>query len=343
MSMVPNFDLQSLCSVYDRGWLVPFIGSGMSRPACSDWPTLVARLQGQHESDRLITKPSNLIEKALFALQALRHDGRDIPAALADAIYSGDSGIPEQAIALASIVWPLICTTNYDDLYFRAKYDLLHKKCVGTLKLPRLLGRSEADCREVLRHVEFPAGEAIWALQGFLKPRSDEIMRALRGQCDFVQLERELVVGHAEYRTVAHRALHFRRCFAELFRTRSFLFLGSGLAEPYFTSLFDEIIELMGPPVRPHFAVIQESEVNPEFMRQRYHIICRTYPKGEHRAVTELLRDLRQHLLGERARPASWGYTVPTVVRPSASRPRIISDLFAASCRNQQFFRKTKP
>ena len=99
--------------------------------------------------------------------------------------------------------------------------------------------------------IDFPAGEAVWALQGLLGPRDAGVKQILGEKFDKARFEQELVVGHAEYRTVANRAPHFRRCFAELFRTRSFLFLGSGLSEPYFVSLFDEIIELTGPPVRP--------------------------------------------------------------------------------------------
>src|SRR5262245_59391264 len=231
-----NFDLQSLCTVYDRGWLIPFIGSGMSRPACSDWQTFVEGLEGPKRTDQAALGASNLIQRALFALQALRQDGVDIAEAISKAIYCEKDDVPSQALALASIHWPLVCTTNYDDIYLRARLLVLEKE-KREAKLPRVLGRTEADCREVLRHIDFPAGEAIWALQGLLGPRHDGVSQILGKKFDKTQFEQELVIGHAEYRTVANRAPHFRRCFAELFRTRSLLFLGSGLAEPYFVSL----------------------------------------------------------------------------------------------------------
>ncbi len=308
--MAENFDLQSLCAFYDRGYLVPFIGSGMSRPACSDWSTFVTALEKQKQTGEPAAGASNLIQRALFALQALRQDGVDIAEAISKAVYCEDAKVPDQAVALASIYWPLVCTTNYDDIYLRAK--LLCQQGKPEQKLPWVLGRTETDCRELLRHIDFPAGEAVWALQGLLGPRDAGVKQILGDKFDKARFEQELVVGHAEYRTVANRAPHFRRCFAELFRTRSFLFLGSGLSEPYFVSLFDEIIELTGPPVRPHFALLPEGDTDPEFMRQRYHIICNTYPKDQHGSVADLLGKFASQLRNERARPALWGFRAQT-------------------------------
>jgi hypothetical protein len=306
--MAENFDLQSLCAFYDRGYLVPFIGSGMSRPACTDWAKFVELLEGPKPAGEPAGSASTLIQRALFALQILRQEGANIAEAISNAIYCTDAKVPDQAVALASIYWPLICTTNYDDIYLRAK--LLCQK--DKAELPRVLGRAETDCRELLRHIDFPAGEAVWALQGLLGPQDPDVEKILGNKFDKAQFEQELVVGHAEYRTVANRAPHFRRCFAELFRTRSFLFLGSGLSEPYFVSLFDEIIELTGPPVRPHFALLPEGETDPEFMRQRYHIICNTYPKDQHGSVANLLKEFASQLGKERARPALWGFRAET-------------------------------
>ena len=39
----------------------------------------------------------------------------------------------------------------------------------------------------------------------------------------------DLVLGHAEYRRVINAEIHFRRCFSEVFRQRSLLFLGHRL------------------------------------------------------------------------------------------------------------------
>lgn len=290
----------------------------MSRPACPDWRGFVLHLENQANVGKPGSDEKDLIQRALFALQALRQEGRDVRDAISDAIYSkNDAIIPAQAKVLASIFWPLLCTTNYDDIYLRAK--LAQRLPELAQGLPELVGRSEADCRLVLRHIAFPDGELIWVLQGLLRPRDQNVKRELEKKEYFIQeqFEAELVVGHAEYRRAANRAPHFRRCFAELFRTRSLLFLGSGLAEPYFLTLFDEIIELTGPPAHPHFALIKEGDLDPEFMRQQYHIICNTYPAGKHERVTELLCDFKEYMERERARPNAWGFRIaPLRVTP---------------------------
>ena len=221
--------------------------------------------------------------------------------AVSSSIYETDVGsVPGQTTALASLFWPLVCTTNYDDLYIRAKLAVGH--------IPKVLGRSEAHCREVLEHLSFPASEVLWALQGFLPRRDEALDNAFEPDFLRIQLANEIVVGHAEYRKEAHRAAHFRRSFAELFRTRSLFFLGSGLGEPYFLSLFDEIVELMGPPAHPHFAIIQEDEVDIDFLQKQYHILCNTYPKGGHQKVEDFLRSFAAYVRDDRVRPSRWGF-----------------------------------
>ncbi len=323
---------------------MPFVGSGMSIPACRSWPDFVSRLEEQASVDK--GGSDDLISRAFIALQVLRQQQCDLRAAIAKGIYSEQTGTPNQAKELASIFWPLVCTTNYDDIYLRAKLEC-------GFALPRLLGRSEIDCRHVLRHIGFPSGEVVWALQGLLHPIDRSVQGALGPESDIERLEQELVVGHAEYRKAAHRAPHFRRCFAELFRTRSLLFLGSGLGEPYFLTLFDEIIELTGPPVRPHFAVIQEGSFDPEVLRKQYHIICNIYPRGKHECITELLNRLRSYLKQDRTRPGSWGFRLRSpdwlsrdnphpdhfsVIRAAPPDPRTLpkNEVVAISCGREE-------
>jgi hypothetical protein len=302
--MAEGFDIKTLAAVYDRGCLVPFIGSGMSIPVCATWTQFVDELERLTGIDRGAPIKGAEIQRALSALQRLRREGRDIGAAVRAAVYLDDElAKPTHSEALASIFWPLVCSTNYDEVYLRAT--LLRHRAVR-----RVFGRSEADCRQVLKHLSLPDGEVLWALQGFLAPMSTEVKKALGDDFDAYRLEEELVVGHAEYRRAAHRAPHFRRCFAELFRTRSLFFLGAGLTEPYFRALFDEIIELSGPPVRPHFAIFEAGKLDPEFMREQYHILCRTYPEGRHDTVSEILQEFSRFICGKRARPHAWRYQV---------------------------------
>src|SRR4029453_3666868 len=109
-----------------------------------------------------------------------------------------------------------------------------------------LLGRSAAHCQRVLTSPRHPYVPILWAVQGFIggqaKPLQHQLNLTPERACyrDHVEaadneyfqrrgkpLERELVVGHAEYRRVALASETFRRAFAELYRSRSLLFLGS--------------------------------------------------------------------------------------------------------------------
>lgn len=291
--------LKQLSAIYDQSNLVPFIGSGMSIPHGVTWEMFVESLEEQAKPYGDISSPNqDLIRRANFAMRNLRLAGANTAECIRRAVYRNkgpDIEVPPQTRELAKLYWPLICTTNYDDIYLRAREQQARAA-------PWVYGRSDADCRQVLNHLHFPTREVIWALQGCLRP-------TLRANQPWPErLERELVVGHAEYRAAANREPHFRRTFAEVFRSSSFLFLGAGLSEPYFLSLFDEIIELNGPPHRPHFAFVQSGDLDPEFMRQNYHIECMLYPKGKHCELVNELKRFADTVLGPRVRKASWGY-----------------------------------
>ena len=304
----------------------PFIGSGMSRPACTAWPTFVDRLEKQtlvsdcgrsnkpHEGaaktricfpDRSGDR-SDLIRRADVAMRTLRLRGR-VARAMGRALYESDepNDVPLQTKALAELFWPLVCTTNYDDLYLQGV-----STAAGHRSITDVFGRSHDDCRRVLQHLRFPVGEVVWALQGLLSPR-DRALSVRLGRDRLKQLKREIVVGHAEYRRIANREPHFRRAFAEVYRSSSLLFLGAGLAEPYFLALFDEIIELIGPPASPHFAIIQDDEVDAGFMRRHYNIHCIQYAAGDHSAVTEKLGALVKRVGDGRVPPPVVGRRLP--------------------------------
>ena len=324
---MPTFEPETLVPIYDRGHLVPFIGSGMSAPTCVGWESLISRLEERSEIASVESRKEPT-SRALFALQALRRRGEDVAKVLADVLYNDDQPLPPQTLALVSMFWPLVCTTNYDDVYLRAKHtrelDRLAKAGKPNAKpvLPRALGRSEADCRELLEHLSFPVGEVLWALQGLIGPRympGPDLRSAIGDAQRRASFEQELVVGHAEYRREAHRAPHFRRTFAEMFRSRSLLFLGSGLGEQYFLGLFDEIIELTGPPARPHFAIVAEQSVDTEFLQKRYSILCNTYPAGCYDHVPDFLDKFEARVRGDRVRPGRWGYRL-------GSSPRLCTD-----------------
>ena len=316
-----SFSFANLAASYDRGDLVPFIGSGMSVPACATWKEMVFALE---KSAGLPHLPSeDLIWRSQRALEGLRASRANVAKLVYDSISLGvDCPPPPQTQLLASINWPLVCTTNYDDVYLRAV--LTHPG----REIPQVFGRTETDCRRVLQHLGMPVHEAIWALQGFLGGRNDVVRKMMPQSFDHIQAENEIVVGHAEYRKAANRAPHFRRCFAEVFRTKSFLFLGTGLTEPYFLSLFDEVIELAGPPKQPHFALMPEGRVDVDFMLRHYHIVCRTYPVNEsapadqrHSAMRNFLGEFCNFMKGERTRASTWGYQLQTSAPAKSSSP----------------------
>ena len=287
--------LRQLCAIYDQGNLVPFVGSGMSIPRCVTWEMFVKSLEEQASGYGEFSSPNrDLVRRANVSMRNLRLAGANTAECIRRAVYRDkvpDTAVPPQTKELARLYWPLICTTNYDDVYLLAREQQRPRAPIS------IFGRSDADCRQVLNHLRFPTREVVWALQGFLRPTH---------QTNWSEhLERELVVGHAEYRAAANREPHFRRSFTEVFRNSSFLFLGSGLSEPYFLSLFDEIIELNGPPNRPHFAFVETADLDPEFMRQNYHIECMLYPEGEHDELVDRLKRFADSVLGPRVRKAS--------------------------------------
>ncbi|HTN84750.1 MAG TPA: hypothetical protein VL242_13715, partial [Sorangium sp.] len=125
--------LPYLASAYRRGVLAPFIGSGMSRPACTSWLDLLrgladatgvdvpAHLREAGTDARLDTSELyRLADKAVLGLASLDAEAR------ADAYRqalsqggkpAGACDVPAQTAALARCTWPLVLTTNYDDLY----------------------------------------------------------------------------------------------------------------------------------------------------------------------------------------------------------------------------------
>lgn len=83
---------------------------------------------------------------------------------------------------------------------------------------------------------------------------------------------------HEEYRRVAYAEAQFRRAFAEVFRSRSLLFVGSGLQEPYFREMFSEILEIYGPCARPHYAFVKKgSGLDIQFLATRFQTIVVEY------------------------------------------------------------------
>lgn len=316
--------LPRLITAYDRGLLVPFLGAGMSRERCPDWTGLVTRLEREAQVETTPeSQKADLVRRANRAVQRLALRSTEpaprvgyLANALRRAIYddapSGDT--PRQTLALAKLWWPLVITTNYDDL-FAASYAEQHGDAsVGqtggdgaadqTLVMHsgailRVLGRNRSDCQQVLTSLSVTSATVLWAIHGFLPHRADP---------NHDRLAAEVVVGHDEYRRLAHAEPYYRRAFAEVWRRRSFLFLGSSLADPYLLDLFSEVQELHGSTPQPHFALVadQQQDLDVEFLRSRFNIIAVRY--GPYDDLTAHLQELGRQVQAPRPRHVRWSW-----------------------------------
>jgi hypothetical protein len=317
--------LPRLVATYECGRLVPFIGSGMSWPVCVDWKTLVRNLERAAAADGEPEPPGEefrepeppreessavLVRRANAAVRKLQASKPGAFLAAVEHATVGDSGegqeIPPQTKALAELWWPLVLTTNYDNVFEEA-FARRFKSVEGSLAPDySVVGRSPEDCQRVLNSLSTAGRSLIWALQGYFdRPFNRKHHESLHGQ---------IVIGHEQYRRVTYREIHFRRAFAEVFRQRSLLFLGSGISETYLQDLFGEVLELFGPSTRPHYALLPEGAVDPDFMLSRFQITVTTYTvatdrKDPHQQVVENLRNLKQAVERNGERQAAWSWS----------------------------------
>lgn len=296
--------LPRLVNAYRKGRLVPFIGGGISAPVCASWAALVgglereAGIEGDWPSEA--TPSQELVRRANRAVRRLRTaDTSGFPAsvrrALRTAEVAGPCEPPAATRSLARLWWPIVLTTNYDDLFLSAFED---EHGPGLLDV---VGRSQTDCQRVLDALYAPSTALLWALQGFVGG-----VRAGEDPSTEHQLASELVVGHSEYRRATHREPHFRRAFGEVFRARSFLFVGSGLKENYVLELLGEVLELLGASANPNFAIVKRGEVDPDFLHARFETTVIEY--DDHGEVPALLDALADAVDAESARLVRWTY-----------------------------------
>lgn len=307
--------LPRLLATYEEGRLVPFIGAGLSVPVARGWEGLIEGLERSADVRRrppgrgadAKTPPEELVRRANTAVRRLRaRDPKRLVQEVRAALYGESGRPPAQTGALARIWWPLVVTTNYDDC-LAAAFDERHA--------PRrldVLGRSPADCQRVLSSLTEPSRALLWAVQGFAGGPCDEDPARFIGDARLSELERQLVVGHEEYRRVTYRELHFRRAFAEVYRSRSLLFLGSGIRESYLQELFGEILETYGPSGRPHYALMIRDEADPgfvQFMRSRFQTVV--VPYDDHAELPKMLGRLASWIDSSSRRATSWSFGSP--------------------------------
>ena len=184
-----NFEtvLPRLLASYEAGRLVPFIGSGMSRTVCTDWPTFVYRLEVAASGPGVAAPEEGaardaLIRRANNAVRALRaREPGAFERALAKALFTAPDAppaVPSQTTALARLWWPLVLSTNYDNCYaaafrcafpgHRARHDRTHQRglpahpqftvggrAAAALGAARLSGRASSRTRQARRRPRF--------------------------------------------------------------------------------------------------------------------------------------------------------------------------------------------
>jgi SIR2-like domain len=328
--------VRQICGVASVGRLVPFVGAGLSRPMCRNWASFLDELN-RHlgvKVDRVSPATQDdlyrIADRAAFALRFLPVEGRRarIRAALLDT--SVPQQIPPQSISLAHGYWPLLITTNYDDVMLAA----LQAAHSGSSALPHsdiqlsentghvsLLGRAQADCEKILRSLDVYQPRIIWHIQGYVGKVVPLGMPRYHGRCDEDALLEQLVIGHQQYQRAANQNQSFRRAFAEVFRRRSLLFIGSGIKEGYFVNLISEIILNFGPSPQQHFALFSEEEleeIDAEFLEVRLGITPVCYGK-DYAVLPKTLSEISmatlytdsQRSLYPTARPVSMSFAIP--------------------------------
>jgi hypothetical protein len=291
--------LRRLIATYEAGELVPFLGAGMSVPSCTDWPLFIRGLERRAEiaAGKVDTDPAALIRRANRAVRTLKlRDSHGFPAAVGKALTGSGDGPPPQTDALAKTWWPLVLTTNYD-MHFHHAFGSAHRNS-------RLLvrGRRPQHCQDVLSSLTAPSDPILWALQGFLASSGEPQAEAPPELAD------ELVIGHEEYRRVTYREQHFRKAFAEVYRRRSLLFLGSGLKDSYLLELFGEILEFYGANPLYHYAFAKQGEVDADFLLARFNTIVVEY--ADHGELPGLLDRFNAAVADRRPRTMRWAYAL---------------------------------
>ena len=295
-----------------RGCLVPFLGAGMSVKKLALWQDFVRKLEDEAGVTAASDEPErekHLEVRAQRACEKIRNSyGRKcFQSSIGRALRGTSQELPPQTAKLASIRWPLVVSTNYDDLYFGSC--LL--QCSEGGKAPRrdmdvqVLGRSPKDCKMVLAALHGPFDrQYIWHVQGFLGGQFGGGIE--ESVADLEALRDQLVVGHAQYRLVTNASPHFRRCFGEMFSSRSFLFLGSSLSEEYFLNLFGEVLELRGPSSVPHFAFVRKGSVDAHFLADQMNITVCEFDKYED--LAGWLERLKTEIDCPQSKNTSWSF-----------------------------------
>src|SRR5262249_24902451 len=141
-----------------------------------DWRTFVKNLEEAATADGEPERPrgdssTDLVRRANAAVRKLqaRKRGAFLAEVKRAAVGDGDQGqkIPPQTQTLAELWWPLVLTTNYDNVFEEA-FARSFRRVEGTFAPEySVVGRSPEDCQRVLNSLSTAGRSLIWALQGY--------------------------------------------------------------------------------------------------------------------------------------------------------------------------------
>lgn len=309
--------LPRLTAAYHRGLMVPFLGAGMSLTSCPSWFELVRAMA--KAADMPIGNDSvsadQLVRIANNALRVLRRTPEGHSGVLSATLYAtsekdskGLALAPLKTAGLAKLWWPLVMTTNYDDLFARAYLQAREQDRddsfadrYGREHLD-VRGRDPRDCQQVLSSLDVTGRSILWALHGFLPQTAKKVtgLNVSNG------LDTQVVFGHEEYRRLAHASPVYRRAFAEVYRRRSLLFLGASLSDVYLLDLFAEVQELYGAGAYPHYAIVNANDVDVDFLRTRFNIAV--IDAANYSEMDEWMDQLHEAVIRPPVHQVRWGF-----------------------------------
>ena len=278
--------MSQLVTTYRDGDLVPFLGSGMSMGVCASWSDMLIGLLDPLELSELKKKVTKAIvnsqdsgilyrvaDELIVHLEA--RPFKDWACIYRKSLRYKQKKCnvpPDQTKELTNIFFPLVITTNYDDVYWMG----MKQQNKQLMPPPKVLGRDRQDCHEVLSSLDSDLEPLLWCIQGFFGGQLTKPECVVPNSRKREQLLRQVVLGHRQYQRAINDDHNFRRAFAEVYRRRSLLFLGSGISEPYLINLFSEIRHHYGSNRRPHFAFVKRDgnkEDDYRFMELRLGIV----------------------------------------------------------------------
>lgn len=239
--------------------MIPFVGAGISKPGLRDWTELLERLWvdtgGTSAEFRALGVDNTVIGEMLRG-----RSSAPLAELVGPHLFRAPAAHNARHERIARGPWPMIVTTNWDDLLER-----------GAAKNQPLHVRYRSDAQRV--HAELRAGvrpPVLWKIHG-----------------DLAAGRSEFVMGHRDYRRLVARDLDSRALLGLLVAEYSLLFFGHSLQDPDVLGVLDEAHETLGHAIGPHFWLTVTAECSPalrDFLHANHGIraiVCADWAEAE--------------------------------------------------------------